>query len=64
MLGVVGSDGQRMPPHFFEKRSDGGGINQEVYMQVLEEVVLPWIKTTYEDKNIAYVFQQVNYSNS
>ena len=62
MLGVVGSDGQRMPPHFFEKRSDRGGINQEVYLNVFEEVVLPWIKATYEEKNIAYVFQQVHFS--
>ena len=61
MLGVVGSDGQKMPPYFFEKKSGGGGINQEVYIKALEDAVLPWIKATYEDKNICYVFQQVNY---
>ena len=61
MLGVVGSDGQRMPPYFFEKKSDGSGINQETYIDVLEKHVLPWIKATYEDKNIAYVWQQVRF---
>ena len=34
MLGVVGSDGTKMPPYFFEKTSDGGGINQDTYIKV------------------------------
>ena len=48
-----------MPPHFFEKRSDGKGINQEEYIKALEEVVFPWISSNYTQKGIAYVFQQV-----
>ena len=58
MLGVVGSDGTKMPPYFFEKTSDGGGINQDTYIKVMEEVVYPWIQRTYEELDIAYIWQQ------
>ncbi len=53
VLGVVGSDGQRMPPHFFDK---GLKITQKVYLKVMREVVKPWIDNTYPDQ--PYVFQQ------
>ena len=57
-LGVVGSDGSQMPLHWFEKKKGRRGIDQAHYMEVLEEVVIPWIKTTYDDKNIIWCFQQ------
>ena len=49
MLGVVGADGTKMPPYFFKKRSDKGGIDQDTYIQVMKDHVLPWIQATYED---------------
>ena len=50
MLGVVGADGKKMPPFFFEKRSDKGGIDQDIYIQVMKDHVLPWIQENYEDQ--------------
>ena len=58
MLGVVGSDGACMPPFFFEKNPEGGGINQDTYLQAMEQHVYPWIQRTYEDLDVAYIFQQ------
>ena len=51
MLGVVGSDGQKMPPYFFEK---GLKINTKVYLKVMKKVVFPWIKQTYPEDNTIY----------
>ena len=49
----------KMPPYFFKKKSDGGGgINQDTYIKVMEEVVYPWIQRTYEELDIAYIWQQ------
>ena len=48
-----------MPPYFFDKKPFGKGIDQEEYIKVLEEVVWPWIHSNYEQKNIAYIWQQV-----
>ena len=53
MLGVVGSDGKKMPPFFFDQ---GLKINQKVYENVLKTVVKPWLDATYP--HTAYVFQQ------
>ena len=53
MLGVVASDGNRMPPHWFDK---GLKINTEAYLNVMESVVKPWIDATYPDGG--YVWQQ------
>ena len=53
MLGVVTSDGKRMPPFWFEK---GLKINKEVYKNVMETVVKPWIDANYPDGG--YVWQQ------
>ena len=53
MLGVVGSDGQKMPPYFFK---EGLKINGEVYRWVLAHVVKPWLKKAYPKGN--YVWQQ------
>ena len=58
-LGVVGSDGQKMPLHWFTAREGQRGVNQKHYVEVLEEIVLPWIQSTYEDRDIVYCFQQV-----
>ncbi len=41
VLGVISSKGDVTPPHFF---SVGPKINQKVYLKVLEEVVVPWMK--------------------
>ena len=53
MLGVVGSDGQKMPPYFFRC---GLKVNTTVYMHVLKTVVKPWLKSAYPLGN--YVFTQ------
>lgn len=53
VLGVVSSEGDVMPPHFFQK---GENVTKEVYVNVLSNVVKPWMD------NVAfgrpYVFQQ------
>ena len=41
VFGVISSDGDVMPPHIFET---GLRVNTEIYLQVMETVVLPWIK--------------------
>ncbi|QQP53735.1 Putative transposable element [Caligus rogercresseyi] len=51
VLGVVGSDGQKMPPHFFPC---GLKINTEEYLKVLRRVVLPWIKATYPGQDVVW----------
>ena len=53
VLGVISSDGHVMPPHFF---SAGLKINQHVYKQVLEDVVVPWMKSVAGDR--PFTFQQ------
>ena len=53
MLGVVASDGARMPPFWFEK---GLKVNSAVYLDVLKNVVKPWLDATYPEGN--YCFQQ------
>ena len=51
MLGVIGSDGKKMPPHFFPC---GLKINTQVYLGVLRRVFKPWIKATYPDRNVIW----------
>ena len=53
VLGVVGSDGKKMPPYFFK---EGLKINTKVYKWVMVHVVKPWLDETYPDGN--YVWQQ------
>ena len=55
MLGVVASDGKRMPPYFFP---EGLKIGTEVYLRVMRTVVKPWIEANYPDGN--YIWQQDN----
>lgn len=43
VLGVVSSEGDVMPPHFFEP---GQKINASVYLHVLSTVVKPWMTLT------------------
>ena len=57
-LGVVGSDGNKMPLHWFEKKPGKRGVDQAHYIEVMDTVVIPWIKKTYEDKGVVYCFQQ------
>ncbi|UYV73832.1 hypothetical protein LAZ67_11001054 [Cordylochernes scorpioides] len=40
VLGVISSEGDVMPPHFFEK---GLRMNADTYINVLETVVKPWM---------------------
>ncbi|UYV68049.1 hypothetical protein LAZ67_5002908 [Cordylochernes scorpioides] len=40
VLGVISSEGDVMPPHFFEK---GLRMNTDTYINVLETVVKPWM---------------------
>ena len=58
MLGVVGSDGSKMEPFFFEQKKEGGGIDQSTYIHVMETKVYPWIKANYEDRDLAYLWTQ------
>ena len=47
IFGVISSDGDMMPPHIFET---GLRVNTEIYLQVMETVVLPWIKQVAQDR--------------
>jgi transposase len=53
VLGVISSDGDVMPPHFFEK---GQRITAEVYVDVLSTVVEPWMRQIAGDRH--FIFQQ------
>lgn len=53
VLGVVSSEGDVMPPHFF---SAGARVNAVGYTEVLRTVVKPWIATVAGTR--PYVFQQ------
>lgn len=53
MLGIVASDGKKMPPYFFKP---GERVNADAYYKVLRYHVLPWLKTNYPECN--YVWTQ------
>ncbi|UYV77941.1 hypothetical protein LAZ67_15002969, partial [Cordylochernes scorpioides] len=53
VLGVISSEGDVMPPHFFEK---GLRMNADTYINVLESVVKPWMDMVAAGRK--YVFQQ------
>ncbi|QQP48981.1 Uncharacterized protein FKW44_009476, partial [Caligus rogercresseyi] len=53
VLGVVASDGKKMPPFFFKA---GEKIRKETYYKVLRYTVLPWLKANYPEGN--YVWTQ------
>ena len=53
MLGVVASDGKRMPPFWFPK---GLRVGAKEYLEVMETVVKPWLDDAYPEGN--YCFQQ------
>ena len=47
VLGFVSSEGDVMPPHIFEA---GLKINKDVYLDVMEKVVVPWCKHVAGDR--------------
>ena len=53
VFGVISSDRDVMPPHIFET---GLRVDTEIYLQVMETVVLPWIKQVTWDR--PWVWQQ------
>ena len=53
VLGVVASNGKKMPLHFFKP---GEKVNTEVYYKVLRYKVLPWLMANYPTGN--YVWTQ------
>jgi len=53
VLGVVSSEGDVMPPHFFKNKET---VIKEVYVNVLASVVKPWMETVASGR--PYVFQQ------
>ncbi|XP_019886946.2 uncharacterized protein LOC109610920 [Ooceraea biroi] len=53
VLSVVSSEGDIMPPHFFQKRET---VTKEVYLKVLRTVVKPWMETVASGR--PYIFQQ------
>ena len=52
VLGVVSSDGDVMPPHNIPQ---GLRINSDVYTEMLESVVLPWIKKVAKGRPYVWV---------
>ncbi|QQP37277.1 Uncharacterized protein FKW44_017492 [Caligus rogercresseyi] len=50
-LGVVASDGQKMPPYFFKPREK---VDTAAYYKVLRYTVLPWLKSTYPSGNYTW----------
>ncbi len=55
MLGVVASDGKRMPPYWFPK---GLRVGTEEYLDVMIRVVKPWLDENFGEDGIEYVWQQ------
>jgi len=53
VLGVVASDGKKMPPFFFKP---GERVGADAYYRVLRYHVLPWLKANYPNGN--YVWTQ------
>ena len=53
VLGVVSSEGDVMPPHFFDQ---GQRVTREVYLSALDRVVKPWMTQVANGR--PYVFQQ------
>lgn len=53
VLGVVSSEGDVFPPHFFKK---GETVTKVVYLRVLTMVVMPWMETVTSGR--PYIFQQ------
>ena len=53
VLGVVASDGRKMPPYFFPP---GEKVGADEYYRVLRYTVLPWLKANYPSGN--YVWTQ------
>ena len=54
MLGVVGSDGQVMPPLWMEK---GAKDDSKIYIDNLKKVKL-WLDENYTNRGLRYVFMQ------
>ncbi|QQP39458.1 Uncharacterized protein FKW44_020346, partial [Caligus rogercresseyi] len=48
VLGVVASDGKKMPPFFFKA---GEKIDQYAYYKVLRYTILPWLKANYPESD-------------
>lgn len=53
VLGVISSEGDVMPPFFFE---EGLRVNADAYIHVMDTVVKPWMEGIAGDRH--YVFQQ------
>ncbi|QQP41220.1 Uncharacterized protein FKW44_015518, partial [Caligus rogercresseyi] len=53
VFGIISSDGDVMPPHFFPK---GLRLDSEGYVALMRDVVAPWIKKVAAGR--PYVFQQ------
>ncbi len=53
VLGVISSEGDVMPPHFFDQ---GLKVNTDVYVHVLKHVVKPWMDQIAGERT--YTFQQ------
>ncbi|QQP36730.1 Uncharacterized protein FKW44_021914 [Caligus rogercresseyi] len=53
VFGIISSDGDVMPPHFFPK---GLRLDSEEYVALMRDVVAPWIKKVAAGR--PYVFQQ------
>lgn len=53
VLGVVSSEGHVMPPHIFDA---GTELTTEVYLDVMEKVVVPWCNKVAEGR--PWVWQQ------
>ena len=53
VLGVLGSDGKKMPLYYFKPCKK---IEANTYYKVPRYIILPWLKATYPNNN--YVWHQ------
>ena len=44
----------------FEKKEGKRGVDKSHYIEVMNDIVIPWIERTYGDKDVVYCFQQVS----
>lgn len=53
VMGVVSNEGDIMAPHFFSK---GLRLNSDTYLEVLKDIVVPWMKQVANERY--FIFQQ------
>ena len=54
-LGIIASDGRKMDIFWFDPNRP---IDQTYYMEVLQDVVKPWLDMQYGSRGVQYCWQQ------